>query len=395
MYLILCIDDNRNNLFTIKALLEQLDDIEVVTALSAKEGLKILLSQSVDLIFLDIQMPEIDGFEAAKLIKSNKHTVNIPIIFITAVFKSEEFKSRGYEVGAIEYISKPIDDHQLLNKVRLYIKLHESQNRLLVKNKKLLSNQHDLEIAYAELKEKDEIMIDQSRQAAMGEMTSMIGHQWRQPLTAISMIANNLLAAVAFDDIQSEDIKTDATKILEQTIHLSKTIDDFTNFFKTDKQAEVTFIQDILEENFKIIANDLEYHHITLKKNYNSETPITLYSRELLHVFMNILNNAREALIKHHIDKPYISVTTNEDANNIYISICDNAKGIEASILTKIYDPYFSTKDEKNGAGLGLYISKTIIQKHLNGTIRAVNRQQGGLCMEISLSKTGTLNAQS
>jgi len=502
MYVILCIDDNKNNLFTLNALLEQLDDIEVVTALSAQEGLDILLRRSIDLIFLDIQMPIMDGFEAAKLIKSNKSTAGIPIIFITAVFKSDEFKSRGYDLGAIEYITKPIDDYQLLNKVRLYKRLNESEKHLIEKNKELEFNQrylknifevipnilittdgenidkansamleftgfkkledfrlkHDcicdlflegdgylesvmdgvswleyiylnpdklhrvsmmhnqeqyyfivwaqplsfdekqysvvtfnditeLEKVHQALQEKEEIMLAQSRHAAMGEMISMIAHQWRQPITVISMVANNLLVDVELDEVEPERVKDSAEKALEQTHHLSQTIDDFTNFFRPNKKAEIALVNDILQESFGIIGKSLENNNIEVKKDYKAKTPLVIHSRELLQVFINILNNAKDALIENDTKNPTISVTTNEDDKNTYISICDNGKGIDPAIIAKIFDPYFSTKDEKNATGLGLYMSKTIVNKHLNGSIKALNLEKGGVCFEIALPK--------
>ena len=130
MFKILCIDDNKNNLFTLKTILQQLDEIEIITVLSAQEAFSVLLSQEVDLILLDVQMPEMDGFEAAKLIKANRQTADIPIIFLTAIFRSEEFHKKGFEMGAIEYLTKPIDDNKLLNKVHLYQRLIENEKRL-------------------------------------------------------------------------------------------------------------------------------------------------------------------------------------------------------------------------------------------------------------------------
>ncbi len=130
MFTILCIDDNENNLFTLSAILEQIDDINIVQSTSAMDGLAVLLNQEVDLILLDIQMPEMDGFEAAKLIKVNKKTAHIPIIFLTAVFHSDEFQKKGFKIGAIEYLTKPIDDNMLLNKVRLFQRLIESEKKL-------------------------------------------------------------------------------------------------------------------------------------------------------------------------------------------------------------------------------------------------------------------------
>lgn len=130
MFKILCIDDNQNNLFTLDSILNQLEGIAISFALSAQEGLSTLLTQEIDLILLDIQMPEMDGFAAAKLIKANKKTSNIPIIFLTAVFQSEEFKKKGFDAGAVEYLTKPIDDNKLLNKMRLYQRLIESEKQL-------------------------------------------------------------------------------------------------------------------------------------------------------------------------------------------------------------------------------------------------------------------------
>ncbi len=243
-----------------------------------------------------------------------------------------------------------------------------------------------------ELKEKEEMMIAQSRHAAMGEMISMIAHQWRQPITVISMVANNLLADVEFDDVQTENVKKSATKVLEQSHHLSQTIDDFKNFFRPNKKTELSLVNDILEENFKIVGKSLENNNIAVEKKYECQSKIETYSRELLQVFINILKNAKEALIENATDNPTILITTKEDEDNVYIFLCNNGKGIDPEVISKIYDPYFSTKDEKIGTGLGLYMTKTIIQKHLNGTIKALNREEGGVCFEISLPKKGINN---
>lgn len=136
-YTILCVDDNKNNLFTLDALLSSVDGVESVDALSAKEALDVLLTQHVDLILSDVQMPDINGFEFAQMIKSNKKTKDIPIIFVTAVFKSEEFIKYGFELGVVDYITKPIDDNQLINKITLYLKLFNEKNRVAQSEKRL------------------------------------------------------------------------------------------------------------------------------------------------------------------------------------------------------------------------------------------------------------------
>ncbi len=136
-YTILCVDDNQNNLFTLTTLLNTLENVQTIEALSADEGLSILLKNSVDLILSDVQMPDVNGFEFAKILKSNKKTKDIPIIFVTAIFKSEEFIKHGFEIGAVDYITKPIDDNQLLNKIRLYLKLFNEKERVIQSEKRL------------------------------------------------------------------------------------------------------------------------------------------------------------------------------------------------------------------------------------------------------------------
>jgi len=152
MFNVLCVDDSQNNLFTLSSILEKLKDIEITTALSAKDGFSVLIMKNIDLILLDIQMPEMDGFDMAKLIKANASTSHIPIIFLTAVFQSNEFKKRGYEIGAIEYLTKPIDDNQLLNKIKLYQKL--------ILNEKNLRRQKDYMQKILDLQEHIIIVID-------------------------------------------------------------------------------------------------------------------------------------------------------------------------------------------------------------------------------------------
>ncbi|WP_257196828.1 response regulator [Acetivibrio clariflavus] len=136
-YRILIVDDNPNNLVTLKLLINEYINAEVIEAHSGERALKILCEQSVDLILLDIQMGKMDGFEVASYIKKNNKTKDIPIVFLTAAYISEEFKKRGFEIGAVDYITKPIDEYQLINRINVYLKLIEKERNLniLLENK--------------------------------------------------------------------------------------------------------------------------------------------------------------------------------------------------------------------------------------------------------------------
>lgn len=230
-----------------------------------------------------------------------------------------------------------------------------------------------------EIIQKDKIMLAQSRNAAMGEMISMIAHQWRQPLAIISMGANNLLADIELDMLETNEVKNSCEDILAQTKELSKTIDDFKDFFKPQKLTTEIFINEVIEKTLNVVGKSLENNNITLTLKDQSTKKIETYSRELMQVFINIINNAKEALIEKNQEQKNITIEVIDKAEGLETLIKDNAKGIPEEILDNIFEPYFSTKSEKTGTGLGLYMSKTIIEKHLQGEITVFNDANGAV----------------
>lgn len=238
-----------------------------------------------------------------------------------------------------------------------------------------------------ELKKKDELMMAQSRHAAMGEMIGMIAHQWRQPIAGVAMDANNMLLDIAFETLDNTSAAQYAQDILDQTNHLSKTIDDFRNFFKPDKSVSAVKVENIIEETLAIVKESLTNNSITLETSYLSDSDVNAYPRELMQVFVNIINNAKDSLISNHTQNALIEIKIYDDEHYVNTEICDNGGGIDAAILPKVFDPYFSTKDEKTGTGLGLYMSKMIVEEHLHGCIEASNNKDGGACFKVRLLK--------
>ncbi len=234
------------------------------------------------------------------------------------------------------------------------------------------------------LREQEEIMIAQSRHAAMGEMISMIAHQWRQPLSVIAMGANNIMADIELEMVDNKSLQKCSIEIIEQTQELSKTIDDFRNFFRPMKITENILPEDIFNDAFKVIGQALKNNEIEVITHFNNGKKIQTYSRELMQVFINIIKNAKEVLVDKNIQKRRIIIYIENKIDTVVVKICDNGGGISNEIINKIFNPYFSTKDEKSGTGLGLYMSKTIVEKHLNGTLEAYNENDGA-CFQISL----------
>ncbi len=235
-----------------------------------------------------------------------------------------------------------------------------------------------------ELSDKDEIMIAQSRHAAMGEMISMIAHQWRQPISIIAMGANNILADIELEMLDTEQLKKDSLDIIDQTKHLSQTIDDFRDFFKPNKDIDTTSIKEVYDDAYGVIGKSLENNDIEIFEDFSEDCKIETYSRELMQVLINILKNAKEAMIEKNIQDKKMDVLVKKGSNSIVVFISDNAGGIDKNIQNRIFEPYFSTKDEKTGTGLGLYMSKTIVEKHLMGTINFENIDKG-VCFKIEL----------
>jgi len=224
---------------------------------------------------------------------------------------------------------------------------------------------------------KDAQLIHQARLAQMGEMISMIAHQWRQPLTSISATSGSLRLKAELETITKDLIIQETDNITNYAQYLSDTIDDFRNFFRTNKELSLTSYDKLIESVNGIIAISLANKQIKVIKELESKDSFETYPNEVKQVILNLVKNAEDALLEHKITNPEIKIKTYTKETSYILEVSDNAGGIDETIIDKIFDPYFSTKLEKDGTGLGLYMSKMIINEHCKGDISVVNIEDG------------------
>ncbi len=223
-----------------------------------------------------------------------------------------------------------------------------------------------------------DIIVEQAKATALGEMISMLAHQWRQPLQAIAILIQKLpLEKIIDGEISDETVDNVVSSVDEQLAYMSKTIEDFRSFFNSTKDKEMIYAGALVDQARDFLAYSFKVDDINFKILSTENIEIKIHANEILQVFINILNNAREALIEKKIKDKNITIEYYQSKNNIIFEINDNAGGIPSIIMNKIFEPYFSTKQNKNGTGLGLYMSKTIVEKNGHGILGVQNTKDG------------------
>lgn len=254
-------------------------------------------------------------------------------------------------------------------------------------------------------KRQEQLLIQQSKLAAMGEMIAMIAHQWRQPLNIIALLIQDLKDSYKFGEIDLPYIDDLVEKAMKNIAFMSNTIDNFRDFFKIDRNKEYFNVYDSVMEIIRLILPQFNNNYTNIFFRINKKDKYTLmtndsnlktssnvlyeqlqtlgYSNEFKQVIMNLLINAKDAILLKkeniHDFEGHIYIDLTLEQNQIIIKVEDNGGGIPEKIIDKIFDPYFTTKGEHSGTGIGLYMSKTIIENKMNGKLNASNTEKGAL----------------
>lgn len=267
---------------------------------------------------------------------------------------------------------------------RLNVTLAARAAELERQNTELQETYHNLEVetaarhrAMEELREKDRLLIQQSRMAAMGEMLGNIAHQWRQPLNVLGIKVQEIGLSFKYGELDAELLEANIDMAMEILQHLSRTITVFQNFTVPDKEKSLFRVEQVIANTVQIIDESLNKAGITLNISSTGDPQINGYPNEYGQVLMSLILNARDALLEQKTADPRITVLSWSENDRSVVTIADNGGGIREEIMDKIFDPYFTTKALGKGTGVGLFLSKTIIEKNMGGRLTVLNIEGG------------------
>ncbi|MBF0609293.1 MAG: cache domain-containing protein [Candidatus Magnetobacterium sp. LHC-1] len=272
----------------------------------------------------------------------------------------EVFNRKDGSVFAVEYVSTPIEERGQTTGAVLVFRDVTLRRGLEEKQK-----QHE------------QLLVQQSKLAAMGEMIGNIAHQWRQPLSVVSGVLLNIQDAYEFGDLNAKYLADKIRQANQSLEFMSVTIDDFRNFFKPDKEKTEFDISEAIHKTVSIVGASLRDNFIDLRMHLEYGLSVNGYSNEFSQVLLNIVTNAKDFLLLRAIRGPVIDIKAYRHSTKAVVVVADNAGGIDEEIIDKVFDPYFTTKEQGKGTGIGLYMSKMIIEGHMGGLLTARNVEHG------------------
>jgi C4-dicarboxylate-specific signal transduction histidine kinase len=433
--LILIVDDSP----TQAKLLEQVlsaHGYRVCVTRNGQQALDQIQARLPDLMVSDILMPEMDGFELCRRVRKIETVKHTPIILLTHLNDPADVL-HSLEVGADYFISKPYSNRMLISRISSVLqgeracRIGEADGEVAVeyhgKSYQIQANcPHTIELllstyelasektqelqaaklslsnlnreleqrvnertaeltletterlrAMELLRKKDEVLMQQSRQAALGEMIGNIAHQWRQPLNAVGLLVQDLTLSYDYGNFSRAYLESSSAKIMQLIRHMSQTIDDFRNFFTPDKEKSVFDIGKVVERTLGLIDGSLKDKGIKVELSLEKSLTINGHPNEFSQVVLNIISNAMDAFCGKTCCEPCVSVNLFSEGGKSVLTIADNAGGIAEEIIARIFEPYFTTKDQGKGTGIGLFMAKNIVEKSMNGSLTVRNCRDG------------------
>lgn len=378
--------------------------LQFLDAYSAKEACEILREQpSIALIFLDVVMEtENAGFDVIKYVRDTLQNKIVSIVLrtgqpgmaperdVVVSYAINDYKAKNELTAQKLYVTVVASLRAYCNLVQLD---HLSRNLALEVSQQtegLRAKTQELEQLNSHLEErvqqeaeqvrrKEQLLIQQSKLAEMGEMIGSIAHQWRQPLNMLSLMVQDLPEAYRYNELSQDSLDKMADDCMVQIQHMSETIEDFRKFLAPSKQKSKFNAFSALTSVLKLVTEKFARDEITIETHADQAVTIFGFESELRQVLINVLNNARDALIERQVAEKCIIINISQNQESARISILDNGGGIPDHVMPHIFDSYYTTKPDGLGTGIGLYMSQAIIEKSMGGKLYAENFDQGAM----------------
>jgi len=418
---ILVVDDQASNLLTMESLLESMGlPLQVLSASDGNRALRLCLQQPFALILLDVQMPGMNGYEVAELLRSHPKTGTLPIIFVTAGLTNTPHIIRGYETGAVDYLPKPLDRHLLTSKVRVFTQLFQQRRQLERQESHLESEvrrrsaelqtlnaelEHRVEERSQQLKQALLRVVEAEQHAALGRMVAGIAHEMNTPIGNILLASSTLSAELSRlgsilggERVSRQQLLAlgeqgqSAALMIEANAHrAAELVNNFKELGSRSKtEAPTRFsLAKAVDASLSAMSSQLQAAKVSLQLNIPPDI-VSLGFPEALHRILTILVNNSLVHAFHTQSEPGILVQAEARQTQLLLSYCDNGCGVSKENLPRLFDPFFTTRLGQGGSGLGLSIVRKLAVEQMKGQVHACAPANGGLkldfCWPLELS---------
>ena len=392
---ILLVDDKPENLLALEGILES-PELNLIKAMSGNEALALVLEYDFALVLLDVQMPDIDGFETAELMRGNDATKHIPIIFLTAISKEEKHIFKGYESGAVDYLFKPLEPEILTSKVKVFLDLHRRTKLIEKQAFELQSKQEELQSTINELQETKDELVEKAHKAGMADVATSVLHNVGNILNSVNIctsviretLANSKLdGLVKANDLlrdnqeniedfiinnpkgkkliryylkleeffrqEHSNLMSNTNRLKEKVNAISDVIIAQQTYAKGNFFSEKLSLSEIVEDAINLQSGSLTKHDINSQKKFSEVPEVPVQKSKLIHILLNLYKNAKEAMADIDPSERKLIIEIDKDAENAYIKVSDAGCGIKKENLQQIFVHGFTTKE--NGHGFGLH----------------------------------------
>ncbi|MEO8905043.1 MAG: ATP-binding protein [Polyangiaceae bacterium] len=380
----LAVDDVEANLTAVRALLEDMD-CDIVLAKSGNDALRQLLRRQFAVLLLDVQMPGMDGYEVAHHARKNPATRDVPIIFLTAANNSEGMVLRGYGSGAVDFLFKPLNPSVLRSKVRVFLELHATHQKVADAKAALEHRNAELKAAYGELQATHAQLVQSAKMASLGELVAGVAHEINNPLAFV--LSHLDTARRSLDAIESQMSVAMPASAAQQWTRANERLREVTpgldrirelvvklrTFSRLDEgELKHVSVRECVESVLTILGHRLK-ERVHVEAEFGQPDELDCYASLLNQAIMNLVSNAIDAMN----GAGTLRIVTGANGSEYCISVADTGPGIPAELRERVLEPFFTTKGVGEGTGLGLSITYSIVRKH-GGALELLDAEGGG-----------------